>query len=102
MSRAAVLPSIRREGDPWASVAGLTAEMQLNMVLLPAPFGPISAITGPPWFRLMLLLATRPPKRLVTVARFEQQRAAGRRLAARQQLGLRHLAATAAPAAGGG
>ena len=46
MSRAAsaAVDSPRKAILP--SVAGLTAEMQLNMVLLPAPFGPISAITS--------------------------------------------------------
>jgi hypothetical protein len=49
------------------SLAGLRPEMQLNMVLLPAPFGPIRAITSPALtVNERPLLATRPPKRLVT------------------------------------
>ncbi|OIQ80812.1 hypothetical protein GALL_374340 [mine drainage metagenome] len=49
------------------SVGRLTAEMQLNKVLLPAPLGPISARISPArTSKLMALLARRPPKRLVT------------------------------------
>src|SRR5207245_9491543 len=41
--------------------------MQLNIVVLPAPLGPMRANTSPPsTSKLTLSTATRPPKRLVT------------------------------------
>ncbi len=44
------------------SLTGWAPEMQLNSVLLPAPLGPMSAITSPArTVRLMSWFATRPP-----------------------------------------
>src|SRR4029077_16899447 len=40
--------------------------MQLNTVVLPAPLGPISAVISPrPAVKEKLLMATRPPKRML-------------------------------------
>src|ERR1700754_3287729 len=40
--------------------------MQLNTVVLPAPFGPISAVISPrPAVNEKLLMATSPPKRML-------------------------------------
>src|SRR3954447_9290451 len=40
--------------------------MQLNTVVLPAPFGPISAVISPrPAVKEKLLMATSPPKRML-------------------------------------
>src|ERR1700730_4620364 len=49
------------------AVGGKSPVTQLNIVVLPAPFGPISANTLPgSTSKLTLSTATRPPKRLVT------------------------------------
>ncbi len=51
--------------------------MQLNSVVLPAPFGPISAVISPARaVKLKSLTATRPPKRIVRCSTDEQRRGA--------------------------
>jgi hypothetical protein len=77
------LDSVRREKLTLPEVSGSTPEMPLNIVLLPAPFGPIRAITSPALtLKLTRSLATRPPKRLlasVTSSSTEPASGSGRR-----------------------
>ena len=56
--------------SPWKSTLPLSGTMapdiRLKKVLLPAPFGPITAVSVPCVnFRLTSLVAATPPKRLI-------------------------------------
>ncbi|MNE57379.1 hypothetical protein D3C80_1523410 [compost metagenome] len=64
-----VLPLMRSPLNSTSPLLGeSTPDNWLNRVLLPAPLGPIRARISPAWMsRLMSLLATKPPKRLVTL-----------------------------------
>src|SRR6266849_566361 len=60
--------------------------MQLNIVVLPAPLGPMSANTSPSsTSKLTLSTATRPPKRLVTPLTRRMADKSGLQLAGRGQ-----------------
>ena len=65
--------SRRPRTRPCPSIAGMKPERTLNKVVLPAPFGPISAVIDPrSTASETSLTATRPSKRLVTLLRREE------------------------------